>query len=256
MFSQMYDNAGKGAYALPEFLASTKYQNPEDYKPAAFQLGRRTDLGFWEYLKADPKREELFNRGMQARLALDKSVYPFEAELNREPLAPGETVLVDVGGGNGQTLRQILTEFPDMKGSMILQDQASVIEDTRKRGLLPERVQAQPISFFEPNPVKYARAYLFRRIFHDWADPSAIKILENVRTVMGPRSRILISDTIVPRTAVPWNIALQDINMMACFGGLERTEEQWQALLSKVGLKMHKVWSTAGSKHAVIEGRL
>ena len=53
MFSEIYDIAGKAAYALPEFLAKTNCKNPEDYHDSAFHLGTHTGLGFWEYLETD-----------------------------------------------------------------------------------------------------------------------------------------------------------------------------------------------------------
>ena len=100
-----------------------------------------------------------------------------------------------------------------------------------------------------------ARAYHFRRIFHDWGDSKSTEILANVVAAMTPESRLLIADTVVPAVGSPRDLALQDLNMMS-FGGMERTQRQWEGLLTSCGLRLIKVWSEDNSKHAMIEAIL
>jgi hypothetical protein len=179
MFSEIYDMAGEAAYALPAFLAKTNYENPEDYNNSAFHLGAHTDLGFWEYLEADEKKLQAFNNGMRSQATVKDfdSSYPFEAELNASPLGKEDVVLVDVGGGRGHALARIKQRLPDLKGKLVLQDQAAVIKDAVAGGLSSE-IEAESASFFEPNPVKNARAYFFRRVLHDWSDAVCRTILQ------------------------------------------------------------------------------
>lgn len=257
MFRQMYDFGGKATYALPEFLEKTRWQNPQDYANSAWQLGHRTELGIWEFLNADPERMKVFNNGMRSLATVANSnvgPYPFVQELNAEPLADDEIVLVDVGGGHGQALERVKNDFPTLQGRLCLQDQPHVIQDAQARGL-PAGIEAQAASFFEPNPIKGARAYHFRRIFHDWSDQASIEILRNTAQAMARISRILISDTAVPSLRAPRATALQDLNMMA-FAGMERTEEQWQDLLQKAGLRFVRFWRKEGSMHVIVEARL
>lgn len=256
MFKEIYDLACKGAYALPEFLQKTGWKNPEDYHNSAFHLGANTNLGFWEYLEADPEKLQAFNNGMrsQATVKAFDSSYPFEAELNRAPVKEQEVVLVDVGGGRGHALERVKQRFPTLKGRLVLQDQKAVIEDALNGGLSSE-IEAQPASFFEPNPVQHARAYFFRRVLHDWSDPVCRTILSNTVTSMGPASRVLIAEYEVPAVGASAKLALQDINMMG-LGGTERTEKQWADLLDSVGLRLSKMWRTEGSTFVIIEGRL
>ena len=84
--------------------------------------------------------------------------------------------------------------------------------------------------------------YLFRRIFHNWSDEVALGILRNTVEAMSSRSRILITNTVVPTVDVPRHVALMDINMMS-FGGMERTQPQWESLLQKAGLKVKRFWA-------------
>ena len=72
---------------------------------------------------------------------------------------------------------------------------------------------------------------------------------------MDSRSRILITDTIIPEKGAPRNVALQDINMMS-FGGMERTQDQWKKLLMGAGLRNVKYWTRDGNLQNVIEAKL
>ena len=231
MFRQMYDFGGKTTYSLPEFLERSHWQNPEDYANSACKLGHHTELGIWEFLNADLQRMKVFNSGMRSLATVANSgvgPYPFVKELNAQPLAADKFVLVDVGGGYGQVLKRIKKDFPGLQGRLCLQDQPQAIQDARARGL-PADIESQGTSFFQPNPVKGARAYHFRRIFHDWSDQVSIDILRNTAQAMNSQSRILISDTAVPSRDATRATALQDLNMMA-FAGMERSDEQWQVL--------------------------
>lgn len=257
MFQQMYDFGGKATYALPEFLERSHWQNPKDYANSAWQLGHHTELGLWEFLNSDPQRMKVFNSGMRSLATVANSgvgPYPFAKELNAQPLAADQIVLVDVGGGHGQALERIKKDFPSLQGRMCLQDQPHVIQNARDRGL-PVDIEAQETSFFQPNPVKGARAYYFRRIFHDWSDQVSIDILRNTAQAMNGQSKILISDISVPSHGASRATVLQDLNMMA-FAGMERSDEQWQDLVWKAGLRFICFWREEGSTHVVLEARL
>lgn len=105
-------------------------------------------MGLWEYLEADPEKLQTFNNGMrsQATVKVFNSSYPFEAELNKEPVKEGEVVLVDVGGGRGHALERIKQRFPGLKGRLVLQDQDPVIKDGIAGGLSAE-IEPQVASF-------------------------------------------------------------------------------------------------------------
>jgi hypothetical protein len=43
---------------------------------------------------------------------------------------------------------------------------------------------------------------------------------------------------------------------MMSFGGMERTESQWTALLQEAGLQMRNIWRNPGENLSVIEAML
>jgi O-methyltransferase domain len=86
-----------------------------------------------------------------------------------------------------------------------------------------------------------ARIYHFRRVFHIWGQEKARELLENTKKAMDEFSRILIADMVLPDIGCPWNLAMQDLNMMS-LGGMERSESEWKTLLDSTGLVLQKIW--------------
>jgi hypothetical protein len=69
-------------------------------------------------------------------------------------------------------------------------------------------------------------------------------------------SRLLISEIVMPIGRTDIQTAWSDICMLT-FGGIERSEKQWRALLESAGLKLLKLHSEEGrSNHCVIEAVL
>lgn len=99
--------------------------------------------------------------------------------------------------------------------------------------------------------------YYIRRCFHDWPDePESRQILENLAASMDrEKSRVLITEFIVPEVGSTMSLAWMDQTMMA-FGGVERTEKDWARLLDISGLKLVKVWKAPGVPVGVVEARL
>lgn len=151
MTAQMYDFTCKGVFAMPQFLISNKFTSAGDYERGPFQLGANTSLGFWEYLHAEPERMQLFSAGMRARTTIGSgkanSVFPFGEAL--KGCVETDIAIVDVGGGRGQALEAIKQEWPQIKGRLVLQDLAHVIDDGEEKGL-PSWMETSRASFFEP----------------------------------------------------------------------------------------------------------
>ncbi|AKG21840.1 methyltransferase [Calothrix sp. 336/3] len=154
----------------------------------------------------------------------------------------GIKTLVDVAGGHGKLLTDILKDNPRMQG--ILFDQESVIEGAKSfiaGSEVGDRCTLVSGDFFESVP-SGGDAYILKMIIHDWSDELAIKILKNCRTVMPKDGKLLIVEQVVP----PGNQAsfskFLDLHMLLmCEGGCERTEEEFQVLLEKAGFQMTRI---------------
>jgi hypothetical protein len=228
----------------------------------------------FEFVSRNPERLTRFNEAMvaqdQGQSMID--MYPFADELNSQA-EDGRATVVDVGGGRGHILRQIRQLAPNIKGRFILQDQAKVIEGN---GLEADGFEAMAHDFFTPQPVKGmqravctlqmkflltfastgALVYYVRRCLHDWPDEQARQILENLALATDrEKSRVLITEIIVPEVGAGMFPAWMDLSMMT-IGGVERTEKDFARLLDASGLKLVKVWRAPGTPMGVIEARL
>lgn len=78
---------------------------------------------------------------------------------------------------------------------------------------------------------------------HDYTDEKCVEILNNIISAMEKESRILIDEMVLPATGVHWQAAQVDMVMMAGLAAMERTREQWDALMEKAGLKILDVFT-------------
>lgn len=77
-------------------------------------------------------------------------MYPFGEELAGVPNTDTRPLLVDIGGGRGQSLIQIKEKWPALQGKLILQDRPTVLDSFPE---LPE-IEKMPHDFFTEQPVK------------------------------------------------------------------------------------------------------
>ena len=66
-------------------------------------------------------------------------------------------------------------------------------------------------------------------------------------------SRILITDWVLANQGSPLYPATMDINMMALFSSMERSDRQWKELLSNVGLRIVKIHGIGEEMESLIE---
>lgn len=152
--------------------------------------------------------------------------------------------VVDVGGATGNMLAAILARHEGPRG--ILFDMEHVVADApallEKSGVA-DRVTIESGSFFESVPAG-ADAYVLSHIIHDWDEEKCLTILGNIRKAMKPDSRVLIVEMVLPPGDTPHPGKILDIVMLVCPGGLERTPDEYDELLSKAGFRMTRVVPT------------
>ena len=76
-----------------------------------------------------------------------------------------------------------------------------------------------------------------------------LTILGHLKAAMEGGFVILIDDIVVPNTNVSWRATAMDLTMMIGLGSVERTGEQWRALLSSAGMKISKMYSNSQFVH-------
>lgn len=72
---------------------------------------------------------------------------------------------VDVGGGKGHHVQQLVDKYPNAKGKFAVQDLGFVIEDAEKNHApLSSQIDLMTHNFLEPQPIKGARTYWMANI--------------------------------------------------------------------------------------------
>lgn len=174
---------------------------------------------FWEDLAAHPEIAAQFDH------LIGPGGHP--APDPRFALASGwEDVrwVVDVGGGTGAMLRELLRARPGVRGTLV--DLPGTVG--RAEGDF-ERV-AQ--SFFDPLPAG-ADVYLLRSVLNDWPDAESDELLANVARAAAPDGRVVIMGGVRTDEAPP----RLDIEMLL-LGGRTDTLTAFRERARRAGLEV------------------
>ncbi|MFI7065993.1 methyltransferase [Kribbella sp. NPDC050124] len=193
---------------------------------------------FWiDYYTSHPKASATFNKAMSQH---SRAAAPGLVDAIRPQRF---NTILDVGGGDGTLIAELLTAQPTLQG--IVFDLSSGLEDaatTLEARAVADRCRLEPGNFFDEVP-KGADAYLLKQILHDWDDAAALQILRNCRAAMPPTAHLLILERMLPELASPKDVPtlLVDIHMLVVTGGRERTEAEFRSLLSQAGFTLTAV---------------
>jgi hypothetical protein len=142
----------------------------------------------------------------------------------------GDETVVDVGGGNGSLLFELLGRQPGLRGVVF-----DLPETTRDETAFGDRCTFVAGNFFDGVPP--GDVYVLSTILHDWDDERAAAILHTIRASAPADARLLVLEAVVPPGNEPHGAKWLDLLMLALFGGRERDELQWRTLLSGAGFE-------------------
>jgi SAM-dependent methyltransferase len=205
--------------------------------PHAVRTGEDTfervfGTGWWDWLTARPEETALFDRAMQGGAAR-------RVEALAELPWNDETV-VDVGGGNGTLLIELLRRHESLRGIVFdLPEVAREAEERVAAAGLADRIDVAPGSIFDGVPS--GDAYVLAVVLHDWNDDGAAKILAQVRAAAPAHARVLIADAVIPPGDDPHGAKWLDLLMLVLNRGRERTEGEWRALLERSGFRIERI---------------
>ncbi len=218
---------------------------------AAHVLG----MPLYDYLAAHSDIGALFDRTMAGyaryRLGPVVAAYAFSRF----------GTIVDVGGGNGALLIEILRACPQPRG--IVFDLPSVAERARQNiatAGLSDRCIAVGGNALETVPAS-SDAYILSNFLIGTTDEEAIQILRHCRRGMTPGGRVLLIEWVVPTGAElasgsfkAWDTTSIDLTILSTGAGRVRTADEFQAVLHAAGLTMTEIVPTASSV-SVLEAR-
>jgi hypothetical protein len=188
---------------------------------------------FWSWLAAHPEERAAFDTAM-----VDGNGESVERLLKAG--FRGDETVVDVGGGNGSVMIDLLAEQPGLRG--IVFDLPETVRDESQFG---DRLEFVGGSFFESVPE--GDVYILSTILHDWDDEPAAAILRTVRAAAPDHARLIVLDAVIQAGNERGGSKWLDLLMLALLSGRERDDSQWRALFSETG------WEPTRIENGLIE---
>ena len=226
---------------------------PESVRTGEPAFERVHGVPFWDFLRSHEDAARYFDAAM-ARASRDRDPVSLVVAELTEPVA---TTVVDVGGGTGRLLSQVLAEVPGSHG--VLADQENTIAGSAavfaEHGVA-DRCRAVVCDFFVEVPT--GDAYLLSNILHDWDDDHCVQILGRVHDAAAPGARVLVLETVMPDESQGVSpetaqLHLLDLAMLLNFGARERTLAEYSALLEAAGFRDVRQVGRAGRSLIVAE---
>ena len=207
--------------------------------------------GSFEYFADHPEEAAVFDDAMGSFTAMIAGLVA--AAYDFGPMRD----VIDVGGGEGRLLTGILRAYPSLNGAVF--DLPRLAEAATRQIAtvgLAGRYRFVGGDFFETIPGGFD-AYLLKHVIHDWDDESAVRILENCRRAMGPQAKLLLVEGVYPTridsSPESRGAAANDVNMLVCTGGRQRSEAEFRSLYAAAGFRLTHIIPTRAAP-CVIEG--
>ncbi|KAH7133825.1 putative O-methyltransferase [Dactylonectria macrodidyma] len=249
---------------LPDYLKS---HQPEDVfdlvkSPAVYSVGKE-HLGksYYELLEIDPdpERREVWNTNMFMvdQLMPVVGMFPFASMKEAVAQNPERPFLVDIGAGRGQSCFAIRNDIGDaFEAKFILQDLPGVIDNMKAEDY--PGIELMTYDAFTPQPVKNAHIYFMRRFLHDFYSPVCTEFVKNTATAMGPDSRLLICDMLIPDMVDAHdNMDLYWLDFaLLCMTGQEKKKADFIEIFEAAGLELMKIYPSAYGRTVMLEAKL
>jgi hypothetical protein len=238
-------SVGSGLQILTGFMLRPLADTAQTVRTGQAAFTRLFGAPFYEYLDQHPEQDEAFGQAMTMLRVISRPIteaYDFS----------GVGTLVDVGGGQGSRMIEVLQAQPHLRG--VLFDRPGVVEPARVAlagAGLEDRCEVVGGSFFEEIPAG-GDCYLLSAVIPNWDDAHAVTILRNVRRAMPDHARLLLFEPVRPLGDEPHIAKTIDLLMLVLLGGQVRTEAELSRLFEAADLRLNRVVATP-SPLALIE---
>jgi hypothetical protein len=203
----------------------------------------------YDYMDRNPAAAEVYDRAMED---LSRAA---GALLAREVDFSAVRRIVDVGGGSGIMVRQVMKAHPHVAGVVLDRDEVCRRAEGASVGAeFGGRLTFQPGDFFADVP-RGADLYLLKNVLHNWNEESCLRILGAVQAAMkGSKARLLVIEPLVePDDTSPRLLVNALFQIVMCEQGTrERTKGEMRAMLAAAGFAVVST-KALPTGHTVVE---
>ena len=152
--------------------------------------------------------------------------------------------VVDVGGGAGYLLAEILKAHPRVRGVLVdLARPVAASAEVFAAAGVTDRATAIAQTFFDPLPAGHD-LYVLKSILSDWPDPEALALLRRCAEAARPSNGRVVVFTI----AGPGEEAPPELLMLVLVGGKARTLEEFRGMAEAAGLEVRATGKQASGR--------
>jgi acetylserotonin N-methyltransferase len=193
----------------------------------------------------DAKREFLMGMHAQGQLSSPKVVAAFDLSRFRR--------LVDLGGATGHLAIAACERYPTLRATVLdLPEVVGLAREVVGASSVSERIDVIPGDFFSDS-LPDADLFSLGRIIHDWTEAKAKKLLERIHETLPTGGALLIAEKLLaPDKSGPSWAQMQNLNMLVCTEGKERTLDEYRVLLADAGFSRVEGATTASPLDAII----
>ncbi|GGW79227.1 methyltransferase [Streptomyces lucensis JCM 4490] len=252
---------GSGRFSLTEAGALLRTDRPDSLHALVCMLTDPTTVGAWQgleesvrtgepqfakefgqeffdYLAAQPHLSEQFNTAMSQNTRKIAGLVARHYDFGKH------TTVLDIGGGDGTLLAEILRAHPSVKGVLLdLPEALTTAAETFAAADVLTRGSLEQGDFFTAVPPG-GDLHVLKSVLHDWNDEQCLTILRRCREALPDDGRLLIVERVLPDRPTEGSdglMFLSDLNMMVKIGGRERTRADFAALLREAGFRLSAV---------------
>jgi len=184
---------------------------------------------FSSFFKDDwSKREFLMGMNGQGRISSPHVVSAFDLTRFR--------TLVDLGGATGHLAIAACRRYPTMKAILFdLPDAVPLAKEMVEASGIGDRIEVVPGDFFK-DELPQADLFAVGRILQDWAEPQIVSLLGRIYDRLPSGGAILVAEKMLnaDKSGPRW-AQMQNLNMLTCTEGKERTLAEYEEILTRAG---------------------
>jgi acetylserotonin N-methyltransferase len=144
--------------------------------------------------------------------------------------------LVDLGGATGHLAIAACERYPSLEGVVFdLPDATPLAQEIVGASPVASRIKVVAGDFFT-DPLPEGDLFALGRILHDWSQDKILKLLARIFERLPPGGGLLVAEKLLDdnKSGPRW-AQMQNLNMLTCTEGKERTLGDYEALFKQVG---------------------
>lgn len=161
--------------------------------------------------------------------------------------------LVDLGGATGHLAIAACRRWSNLRAVVFdLPEAVPLAREVTEASLVADRIETAAGDFFT-DPLPAGDLFALGRILHDWAEEKCLRLLRRVHAALPPGGAVLVAEKLMDddRCGPRW-AQMQDLNMLTCTEGRERSLAEYEALLTAAGFHDIRGCRTSSPLDAVI----